>query len=282
MLELTERDRELLDLIAKAGIITFEQAKKVFPSKQYYYHRVRKLRQNGYVKTEGGYIRLGRKGKSEVGLDKEFRPSDQTLDSWAQFGNICLELSNWEIVSQARVRTFYNLGRDVLHMRGIVRHGRRDHLLYLLRKGGEKRVGLVKAELERLKSAVGLDSAVVFCDSPKTMQAFGEDPCGMRELMLLPYPYGALVMNAYITPEYQDYLKKLMPGALTEQTFADRETPGCYYADFILNDLVKRANLKAALPFLKKPVKIVCLPSQQELFERIFPGLGIVVAGPPV
>ena len=106
------------------------------------------------------------------------------------------------------------------------------------------------------------------------MSMFGNDPCKQDELFLLPYPSGIDLLNNYFVPETQGYLKSLFPNAVTSRhPFANYETASQYITILVLNDIAKRKTLSAyyTSPQQPKPVTIICLESQKQLFASQYP-----------
>lgn len=282
-IELTDRDRKFLYLLSKSGVVTYEHAAQVYETDQYHYRRVQKLRKYGYVKKTGKYLRLTPKGANAVGV-KLFNPSQFFWEDYSAFAEVYLGLTNWKVFSFQEVRQTHRLNRRMF-LKGAIEKDDLTYTVYLLRPNVSLRyVSYIKSEMATLRYAVQFDRAVVFAPSVHALQSFGEDTCHMKEILLLPYPYGINLLNNFIRVEYQEYINSLVsPAEPTDKPFANYEDSEYYYSNLILNDLVKRKCLAEYFRYSSstKPVKILCLGNQRGLFTNLFPEAGIKIVEEP-
>lgn len=267
-LQITERDKNLFQLISTSGVCTFEQARQIYGTKWYHYKRIDALVKGGYLLKRASFIELAKKGAEEIGETKyRFRHEDMR-ELHAEIANIALTL-NYPLVSARDIRNKYGLNRKT-HLKGAIRNNDIDYFLYLLSdKATLQYITSVKAEIKAFATSGICCNAIIFAPTPKVMALFETDSCAAQELLLLPYPAGIELINNYLSfcP------KKIFPDLVTSnKPYAHYETNDYYITSLILNDLAKRTALEAYFQLqLKKPVKIICLEKQQKFFASQYP-----------
>ncbi len=281
MQKLTEHDLNLFRFIASTGCCTIQQARQVYSpvsnSQWYHYKRIQRLAENGYLLKHGSYLELT-KWSAEIIGETKYRFRHETVrDMQIEIAEIVLS-TQLEFISSRQIRNEFNLNRKTL-FKGVFNYQDTYYFLYLLAENPNKQyLGRIYSELRMLAPAGIIRHAVVFSPTPTAMAMFGTDPCQQHEIFLLPYPSGVKLFSNYFSPEIQDYIISLAPGAVrSKYPFATFETPSEFFTVLILNDLSKRNALSGYFvsPF-PKPVTIICLESQQELFKNQYPRARII------
>ncbi|MGE5417082.1 MAG: hypothetical protein ACM3UZ_10020 [Acidobacteriota bacterium] len=192
--------------------------------------------------------------------------------------DILLDVSNWEVVSHKELREKHGLNRRTHFWAGL---GKEDRLytLYLLQETARaQEIGKIKYEIKNNAAATSLNRAIVFVPNRRTMDIFGVESLGLKELLLLPVN-AAAILNTYNEPPVQNQIKSIIgPANQCKYMFAHYEDDEYYYTDLTLNDLVKRYHLEAYFGSLHKPkkVKIICLPGNVPFYKMEYPEADIV------
>ena len=274
---LTERDLKFLNVLSVAGVAKYEQAKEVYGSEQYYYRRVQKLIERGYVLKNGRFLKLSLKGREALGADKVVKPSESMWDVYSILADLYLKLTNWQMNSLPDTRMQYNLTNRV-HLKATISNGNLYSLYILKPETSYSYLNKVKAEMSAFRYVGFFERSVVFACSEETMSKFGTDPLGLKELWLLPYSHGILVLNSMGSEEYRTYIRSVIPDRAfpSSEPFADFEDDEFYYTVLVTNDLVRRERLAYYTRTQTKPVKLIVLDSQAEFFAKLFPQAGII------
>ena len=278
LLVITDRDKELFNLIAVSGCCTIKQAAKIFEKPGgYHYKRIQKLCEEGYLIKRGKYLELTTASSEVIGSSK-YRFIREDRDTHIEVANIAL--SGLRIISNRELRTQYGLNRKT-HFKGAIEYKGLYYFFYLLPAQPTKQlISFIKSEL-RTYSASGICRyAVVFAPTPTALGMFTVEDCKQNELFLLPYPAGLNYLHNYLSDHMQNYLKSYMPQAVKSKApFANYEDSSYYYTIMVLNDIAKRYYLSAYYqsPSQNKPVKIICLESQVNLFTSLFPQTELII-----
>lgn len=223
-------------------------------------------------------MELTSKSAEIIGETKyRFRNSD-VRESSIELSEIVLA-AQLEFISNRTIRSQYNLNRKTF-FKGAFTFANKRYFLYLLGENNRANYyGQIKAELKLLSVANIAPHAVIFAPNPKVMAAFSTGTFHQKELFLLPYPTGLNLFINFFGPQVQNYIKSFIPdgAVISNHPHAHFETVANYYTILILNDLAKRSSLDAYF-FLgqQKPVIIICLESQQELFSKQYPQANII------
>lgn len=276
-IRLTEYDKNLFRLIAISGTCTLEQARQVYKpfsnNQWYHYKRIQRLEENGHLIKRGSYLELTKRSAEIIGETKYRFRHDGVREAHAEITDIVLSLG-LDFVSNRQLRTEYSLNRKTYFKGAVIIDGYYYFLYLLSDKPSSQHIGGIQAELRTYSSSGITRKAIVFAPTPTAMSMFGDDSCRQDELFLLPYPSGLNLLNNYFTPETQEYLKSLFPNAVTSRyPFANYETISQYVTILVLNDIAKRNALTGYFksPHQPKPVTIICLESQKQLFASHYP-----------
>lgn len=283
VIKLTEHDKVLFNLIAVSGTCTLEQARQIYHpfsnNQWYHYKRIQRLEENGYLIKRGSFLELTKQSAEIIGETKYRFRHDSVRELHAEIADIVLSLG-LDFVSNRQLRREYGLNRKT-HFKGAVTINGYYYFTYLL---GDKptlqHLNSIRAEL-RTYSASGIArKSIIFAPTPTAMSMFGNDPCKQDELFLLPYPSGVNLLNKYFTPETEEYLNSLFQNAENSRyPFANYETPTQFITILVLNDIAKRNALEGYFksPYKPKPVSIICLESQKQLFSSQYPKAQLII-----
>lgn len=273
--ELTKRDIKVLKFISITGTATTKQIQKIFQSSWYHYKRLKVLETKGYIRRDGTYLHLTKKGRQVVGCTEPWVRKDWQKEWGTKINDIILEVSDsFTFLSSRETKAQYGLNR-ASKLNGLLTNGVKNYVIYLLHANPHaQRVQAIKREITKHVAATNLQRVIVFASSPKAMKKFGDNDCGAYELLLLPYPAGARLLSDMSNPEVDEYIRNLLPGAVpVSAPFADYLAGDTYISVLVLNDLVRRARLKDYFSWdlEKKPVLIVCLQDQLNLLKNLYP-----------
>ncbi len=260
-----------------------EQARQIYKpfsdNQWYHYKRIQRLEETGYLIKRGKYLELSKRSAEITGETKYRFRNDDVRELHAEIADIILSLG-LDFVSNRQLRTEYGLNRKTYFKGAVIINGYYYFLYLLSDKPSSQYIGGIRSELKTYSASGITRKAIVFAPTPTAMSMFGDDSCRQDELFLLPYPSGLNLLNNYFTPETQEYLKSLFPNAVTSRyPFANYETVTQYITILVLNDIAKRNALTAYYksPQQPKPVSIICLESQRQLFASHYPKAKLII-----
>ncbi|MCS5696984.1 hypothetical protein [Desulfofundulus thermocisternus] len=280
--ELTARDNELLEALAKCSVMTTKQIELIYGVKAYHYKRLKVLESRGLIKRDGRFILITSRGRNQMGVGRVHeRLTDEQKREAAMIAWVYTKLNGWRIMNSQEAKRYYNLNRGD-KIDGVIE--RPDGTMYafyvLSTRPREATIKRITTELKNLW-VVNIRRAIIFCPASAAMKAFGKDPCKLDELLVLPHPGGLDIFKAISKPgfirEVHDQAFPGRPYVPTEKPFADYQTEingeQVYVSVLIGNDLVKRDHLTSYLNLGQrdKRVAIICLREQQKMFQKLFP-----------
>lgn len=184
-----------------------------------------------------------------------------------------------EFISGRQLRSEHGLNR-LTFFQGAFNFNNKKYFLYRLSEGAKAaQYGQIRSELKLLAISNICEHAVIFAPNPKTMAEFGAEQIHQKELFLLPYTTGITLFKNFFSDPAQNYIKSLIPdgAVISSKPHAHYETVAGYYTILILNDLAKRTALDVYYVLgQQKPVTIICLESQTELFTKLYPQAKII------
>lgn len=287
--ELTERDRKLLEMLAELSMIKVENLSHIYETKAYYLKRIALLRKAHYVRRLKGYVMLGSKGieyVKSIGLKRKGIPTahgqkeriQKISDLYFDFLN-----TDWTFIDSRRIKEEKPpVYRSSLFL-GILT-GRTEYAVYSIGKEpGREKIDAVKSEQEKLHK-LGIYRSIVFYESPEARKRYGIEGLGLKEQLLLPYPYGIELLKEH---GRRDLIKeaavKVYGSELREPNWkeADFSAGGREVMVLILNDIEKIAKIRNYLILAQyrhtktTEIEILCLKEQEEMFKEMFPECSI-------
>lgn len=288
-IELTERDRRLLEMLAELSVIKVENLSHIYETKAYYLKRIALLKKAHYVRRLKGYVMLGSKGIEYVrsmGLKRKGIPTAHGQKERIQkISDLHFDFLNtdWTFIDSRKVKeeklTVY---RSSLFL-GVLA-GRAEYAVYSIGKEPSKeKIVAIKSEQEKLHK-LGVYRSIVFYESPEARKKYGIQGLGLKEQLLLPYPYGIELLKEYGKRE-------LIKEAAIKVYGSELREPNWKEADFsagdrevmvlILNDIEKIAKIQNYLTHAQyrhtktTEIEILCLKEQEEMFKEMFPECSI-------
>lgn len=287
--ELTERDKKLLEMLSELSMIKVENLSHIYETKAYYLKRIALLRKAHYVRRLKGYVMLGSKGIEyvrSIGLKRKGIPTahgqkervERISDLYFDFLG-----TDWAFIDSRKLKeekpTIY---RSSLLL-GLLT-GRTEYAVYSIGKEPSKeKIDAVKSEQEKLHK-IGIYRSIVFYESPEARKRYGIEGLGLKEQLLLPYPYGVELLKEHGN-------KDLIKEAAVKVYGSNLKEPNWKEADFsvgdrevvvlILNDIEKIAKIKNYLILAQyrytkaTEIEILCLEEQEEMFREMFPECNI-------
>lgn len=281
--EITDKDREVLLLIDKAGVVSFSQIKGIYGSSWYPYKRTSVLLKRGYIKKDkdGCYI-LTPKGAAVIGKTT-YRIRNGTLKKKRlEVTDIIQGLSKWNRIPVREVIHKYSLNRGIMFQATIEKDGREYAVYVLSPKTHQDTIKRIMAEMKYCATFTKMTRSIIFVPpkSNELLSYFDKHTCDQDEIFILPYPRSIPVLNEYFDNDIQHFLVSLMPedAKLTSYQYADYETPERLFTYLVLPDIVKIEALKIHLAVnpSKKPT-IICLQSQQKYYSSLFPATEFIL-----
>lgn len=288
--ELTDRDRCLLELLARGCVLRTDHAALLYGVGRYHYDRLAALQKRGLILRHGRYIEITAKGLRALGIPGRRLDvrQDWQREHRARVVDVYFALSGWdfrfalEYKRQMQGKVNLNACFDA-----VVSKNGRSYAFYLLdREPRKSTLTALKKDFANLGSFAG---AVVFCRYPETLNAL-EAPDFLKELQIkelfaLPHEQGIGIFNNIDT--LRAHVRALFPGFTScTRPFADLERGSTFVTVLITNDLVKRRLLQGYIDHVREKEGrrniIVCLESQKARFAELFPGVEIVTVSDPV
>ncbi|ERM91461.1 hypothetical protein O163_10360 [Caldanaerobacter subterraneus subsp. yonseiensis KB-1] len=287
--ELTERDKKLLEMLAELSMIKAENLSHIYETKAYYLKRIALLRKAHYVRRLKGYVMLGSKGieyVKSIGLKRKGIPTAHGQKERVQkISDLYFNFlgTNWTFIDSRKLKEEKpSIYRSSLFL-GLLT-GRTEYAVYNIGKEPSKeKIDAVKSEQEKLHK-LGIYRSIVFYESPEARKRYSIEGLGLKEQLLLPYPYGVELLKEY---GKRDLIKE----AAVKAYGSSLKEPNWKEADFnvgdkevvvlILNDIEKIAKIKNYLMLAQyrytkaTEVEILCLEEQEEMFREMFPECSI-------
>jgi len=288
-IELTERDVRLLEELAELSMIKVENVNKIYESSAYYLKRLVDLKKAHYVRRLKGYVMLGVNGikyAKEHGWEVKHAPSahgqkeriQKISDLYYDFKG-----SGWTFVDSRKIkeqRKSLDRGSNFLGL--LV--GRTEYAVYNIgKKPDEKKITLIKKEQEKLHR-IGIYRTIVFYEDPQAREMYGTEGIGLKEQLLLPYPYGIELVKKHGERDLvEEAAMKVYGENLKEPDWkeADYAVDNKQIMVLVLNDVEKIAKIKNYFELAQyrytrtEKIEIVCLEEQEEMFREMFPECSI-------
>lgn len=280
--ELTDRDRELLLLLARCRVLEIGQVARMFGVRDYHRTRVSVLAKRGYLLRRAGFVKLGQKGLRAIGLDGGAIPvrGGKQRRKLTQFVEIYLALRNkWDFAFSREYKK-HSPAVSFARFGAVISRNGAEYLVYLvLTKAREPGILKLRQEIAGMPR-YNIHRAVVFYAHPETRTLFDGDIPELESLLLLPYPVGLSVLSRL--DEIHDHTRAHFPGCTPcSRPFADYEHEGVYVSVLADNDLAKIKRLREYLEHVQRlegrACVGVCLPGQEEYLAGALPGLKLVV-----
>jgi len=273
---LTDRDRKLLCLLGRCGVLRTDQAKLIYDGvKKYHLRRIEKLADEGLIVREYGYIRPTSRGLQAAGFEggpirvKKHQYKDRVLAV-----DVLSNYQDWKIEYAIELKR-----REVVERRSqisaVISKGRLQYGVYVqAHTPRPSTIRFLKAEMRDLHMA-GIERIVIFYLTSDYPKAFEEAPKQIKECCLLPYPEGIDSFKRIFTKDFVAFMNQRFPGLKPcARPFAHFEWRGNYITVMHNNDLVKRQALIDYLTYAQKresrPCIIVCAPSQAQEISNLF------------
>ena len=287
--ELTERDKKLLEMLAELSMIKVENLLHIYETKTYYLKRIALLKKAHYVRRLKGYVMLGSKGVEyvkSIGLKRKGIPTAHGQKERVQrISDLYFDFlgTDWMFIDSRKIKEEKpSIYRSSLLL-GLLT-GRTEYAVYSIGKEPSKeKIDAVKSEQEKLHK-LGIYRSIVFYESPEARKRYGIEGLGLKEQLLLPYPYGIELLKEHGR-------KDLIKEAAIKVYGDNLKEPGWKEADFsvddkeivvlILNDIEKIAKIRNYLILAQyrytkiTEIEILCLEEQQEMFKEMFPECSI-------
>jgi len=288
-IELTERDKKLLEMLAELSMIKVENLSHIYETKAYYLKRIALLKKAHYVRRLKGYVMLGSKGVEyvkSIGLKRKGIPTAHGQKERVQrISDLYFDFlgTDWMFIDSRKIKEEKpSIYRSSLLL-GLLT-GRTEYAVYSIGKEPSKeKIDAVKSEQEKLHK-LGIYRSIVFYESPEARKRYGIEGLGLKEQLLLPYPYGIELLKEHGR-------KDLIKEAAIKVYGDNLKEPGWKEADFsvddkeivvlILNDIEKIAKIRNYLILAQyrytkiTEIEILCLEEQQEMFKEMFPECSI-------
>ncbi len=281
-MEFPVRDMKVLQLLCRNGVMSNAQVKFLYGNtSKYYLRRLERMSKNGYIVRKSGYVSITQKGVQLIGGEfKATRVRKWNKSQRADLIDLVFKLPEWEIKFGTEIKRERGLNRGAL-ISALIKKREIEYAIYMLATETPRAVsiGRLWREINELPAKSFINRAIVFCYSPKGMSAMVSKTTKplVKELLLLPYPYGLEIFKKYQTDYLKNIIMQRFPGAAPSgRLFADFLWQGKYVAILIGNDFIKRYYLKEYFEGLgqrleKKEVIIVCIKDQYRVFSENFP-----------
>lgn len=289
-IKITDRDWELLKFLGEYRIVSVDTVGKLFKTEKYHQDRLTALRKARLISRHKNLVSLAKRGREL--LQERNLPCNPVGDSKAaenrypRIADFALKIadSNWVFIPSWR----YKEERGKLSLRGarlygVISNKEVEYAVYNIGKEPrDKSLRNLKQEIMNLPVTLGLRRAVIFAESEKAMQDYGEEPMGLMEQWLLLYNDINLALLKRAASE--NLIKKAAQmlfehGGPPEWKGADYTVDnGRQAVVLIFNDVEKIARLNEYAELLayrrirsQGNVVIVCLKDREEYYRQKYP-----------
>lgn len=280
-IEIQERDLELFRMLYKVLVITRKHALPIYKTESYHDKRIRHLGFHGYLNLEGHYITLGLRGLEALKEHKMVEPEArlyqikrENYNIRAYVADLFLDMKNFEVESPQILRILHNQNKETHFKCSITtrRSPQKEYFVYFL-KDNVTNPYMTKIRGEMLNNAPSVcPRAVIFIPNPSLIKTDFTSIRNLLEVCVLPWPAGAQLLDLYYGANFQNQIRQIIGAAEPcTYTHADYETEECYYADLILNNMVRRTTIINSGRYMAKPLKVICLDSQLPTFKQEMP-----------
>mgnify|MGYP000040688127 FL=1 len=287
--ELTERDKKLLEMLAELSMIKVENLSHIYETKAYYLKRIALLRKAHYVRRLKGYVMLGSKGIEyvrSIGLKRKGIPTAHGQKERVQrISDLYFDFlgTAWHFVDSRKIKEQKaSIYRSSIFLGFLI--GRTEYAVYSIGKEpSREKIDAVKSEQEKLHK-LGIYRSIVFYESPEARKRYGVEGLGLKEQLLLPYPYGVELLKEHGKRDLiKEAAAKTYGSSLKEPSWkeADFSADDKEVVVLILNDIEKIAKIRNYLILAQyrytkiTEIEILCLEEQQEMFKEMFPECSI-------
>jgi len=273
---LTDRDRELLCLLGKCGVLRTDQAKLIYDGvRKYHLRRIEKLASKGMIVREYGYIRPTSRGLQAAGFEgRPIRVKKHQYKDRVLAVDVLSNFQDWEIEYSIELKR-----RELVERRSqisaVISKGSLQYGVYVqVYTPRPSTIRFLKAEMRDLHMA-GIERIVIFYLTSDYPKAFEEAPKQIKECCLLPYPEGIDSFRRIFTKDFVAFMNQRFPGLKPcARPFAHFEWRGNYITVMHTNDLVKRQALSDYLIHVQnreaRKCLIVCTPGQVKDLQNQF------------
>lgn len=286
--KLTERDIDVLRMMARAGVLCNRQVKRLYGNpKRFHIRKLEKFQELGYVVRDNGYSQVTRKGMAALGIDgtpKRLRKID--IKKRVRVVDLIEMLPDWDVKLGYEVKAEEKINRNA-YLDAAIKRQERTYVIYLIDAKEPRPVTLGRLwnEIQEMPLK-GLSRVLMLFEHATAMGLVAAKVKKPRieELLLLPYPDGIELFNTYHGTGFIALLQNKLPGLellTSDRLFADYQWQGNYVSVLITNDAVKRYCLHEYYNGLsyqteKKDVVIVCTSDQRTFFANLYPLAKIV------
>ncbi|SNX54149.1 hypothetical protein [Thermoanaerobacterium sp. RBIITD] len=288
-IELTERDVKLLKDLAELSVIKVENVNKIYESNAYYLKRLLDLKKAHYVRRLKGYVMLGVNGMKyakEQGWEVKHAPSEHGQKERVQkISDLYYDFkgSEWTFIDSRKVKEQKkSLDRGSNFLGLLV--GRTEYAIYNIgKRPDEKKITLIKKEQEKLHR-IGIYRTIVFYEDSQAREMYGTEGIGLKEQLLLPYPYGIELVKKHGERDLvEEVAVKVYGKNLKEPDWkeADYTVDNKQVMVLVMNDVEKIAKIKNYFELAQyrytrtEEIEILCLEEQEEMFREMFPECSI-------
>ena len=283
--ELTERDKRLLELLGELIMISVENVSQMYETNAYHLKRMSQLKKAHYVRTKEGNVMLGVKGIEyieSIGLKRKGNPTTHgQKERVKKISDLYFDFlgTDWTFINSRKLKEENSITYKSSILLGILT-GRTEYAIYSIGKEPTKeKINNIKSEQEKLHKQ-GIYRSIILYESPEARKRYGIGGLGLKEQLLLPYPYGIELLK--------EHGKKDLIREACINVYGDKlKKPNWKEADFsiddkevmvlILNDIEKIAKIKNYLMLSQyrytktTEIEILCLEEQEEMFKEMFP-----------
>ncbi|RJX19849.1 MAG: hypothetical protein C4570_04640 [Ammonifex sp.] len=282
--ELTDRDKGLLELLARGCVLRTDQVALLYGVGRYHYDRLTALQGRELILRRGRYVEIAAKGLRVLGVPGRRLDvrQDWQREHRARVVDVYFALSGWGFQFALEFKRKAEVNANA-RFDAVISKNNKSYAVYLLNyEARESTLSGLKKDFAGL-GRWGFSGAVVLSPSTETLNTL-EAPDFLKELQLkellaLPYAQGIGIFNNIDALRRQ--VRFLFPGFTScARPFADLEKGDTFVTVLITNDLIKRRLLHDYVDHVcekeaRKNV-IVCLESQESRFAELIPGVEVV------
>ncbi|MEW5898689.1 MAG: hypothetical protein AB1652_05890 [Bacillota bacterium] len=165
------------------------------------------LENNGYIIRKGRYLELTRKGVERAGDYRRHDIRSKYVRSVrAMVADVCLSLSDWQFISGREIKRMKRGFNPNMMFSGLFLREDKRYVLYFLNDIPKETTVKKQTEIGVLKydPEVRANGVLAFCLDKGAMEVLAREDFGVKEFMVLPYPYGVKVVGNYFSTLTRD------------------------------------------------------------------------------
>ena len=292
MIEITNRDKYLLEILNENGLMTYKQAGQLYETSGYHFKRLKQLENDRYIKKfRKKYLILGSAGMNKLNLNKRASYNYQKrflkkheIEKREVLVDLMLLCNkyNYEWFYSRTAKSRHNINKGI-SINGLISCQGKNYPVYVLSEyPSEKKIKHIQKGIPWLKTFDGAFiiclNQEIYCDALKISINNNRAPA---HLYLLEYPADIDLALSILSPGIMDSIYKtvlkineILPAS---KAYADkmavRNNKEYYITNLLVNDLIRLNYIKEYLnkwyELEQRPIIVIRKENQDYNFSGV-------------